>query len=923
MSRGTPVSAPGHLYTWVDVDEHFARLAVNGEWAPWLVEVSAYWDGVELSVAAGTDPAEVWAWLAERLGPLTVDESRETVLLESLVDGETALPVRLLRVDDPVGAVRTPRWNERQVVRELAESLPAPDRPEFRDGGVQVCAFHSFKGGVGRTLHCVALARELAGRGRTGAGGAGRVLLVDADMEAPGISWMVGAQGGRLDFALDDFLALLQGSATAEERARTVALARKFLVNQEHEGVIVLPTTRDATRIGPPRIQPADLLTADRSPYVLTEALAELAAALGADTVLVDLRAGSSELSAPVLLDPRVHRVLVTTVSDQSVQGTVNLLNHLAHHAPSRRGTDPVCSVLITQFQPRDHDSELLQAAAALREAVARTVAGSDEAADDADAGAGGVLPTDQDVTSEPLISPFLASLLALPRSWSEVADRIDRTGLRSVVSGLADALRPPAPPVAAAGAVPDDINVRREKLEVLARTLVYADVADSPQAQDGFLTTEPLLSLVSTHRTEAPIEVVVGAKGSGKTFTYLRMCRCRTWKDFGEAAGVPGIELGAPLVPVLASANLAARVGDQVEEVRSASAKALTGSEPATFPAIRDLVRESLDRNLDDIGWRRVWLACLARAAGLVGTTTQDADRVVTALARAKQAVFVIDGLEDLFQEFSTDPRQQRALRALLTGCPEWLRSLRGRPLGLVVFVRRDLVLAAVPQNTAQFLERHRAYELRWNRTEALRLVAWVCTQARALEAQSVDVRSAAGDQLSELLAPVWGQKLGSDHSREARSEEWFIAALSDFTLQIQARDIVSFLTRAALGSTGDTRWTSRLLAPTAMRRALPVCSAEKIDAIGQENPPVGRLFTHLQQLPESVRKVPFSLESVELDLQQARLLATNGVIFQEGDQYWMPEIYRHGLRFTPSGNGRPRVVSIAKLVGNRAEHG
>ena len=118
--------------------------------------------------------------------------------------------------------------------------------------GVRICAFHSFKGGVGRTLHCVALARELAERGAEAVGGDQRVLLVDADLEAPGISWMVAAQGSRLEFALDDFLALLDGSP-GSDRGRAIAMARKFLLNQEQDGVIVLPTTRDSTRIGPPQ----------------------------------------------------------------------------------------------------------------------------------------------------------------------------------------------------------------------------------------------------------------------------------------------------------------------------------------------------------------------------------------------------------------------------------------------------------------------------------------------------------------------------------------------------------------------------------------------------------------------------------------------------------------------------------------------
>ncbi|MGW3655849.1 ParA family protein [Streptomyces sp. NPDC005151] len=919
MTVKESLPAPSHLYTWVDVDEHFAKLAARGEWEPWLLEVDAYWDSVEFTVAEGTDPEAVWAWLGKRLGPLTVDAGRQAILLESLEDdrNEDALEVHLRSATELTEVTRQPRWSERRIVRQLAEGLPAPDAESFPNG-VRICAFHSFKGGVGRTLHCVALARELAERGAEAVGGGRRVLLVDADLEAPGISWMVAAQGSRLDFALDDFLALLHGS-TGSDRGRAIAMARKFLLNQEQDGVIVLPTTRDTARVGPPRIQPVDLLTHNRPPYILTEALAELAHSVGADTVLIDLRAGTSELSAPILLDPRVHRVFVTTISDQSVQGTTNLLHHLAHRAPSRRSTDPACAVLLTQFQEKEHSTELSEAAATLMEAVARTITSPPDAS-----GEGSDATTvDRDVASEPLSSPFLSPLLALPRGWTDVCERIERTTLRSVVSGLADALSP-LELTESESALPglrDDPQGTREALAKLARSLTYAETA---QVQEDFLPTEALVNLVSTHRTEAPVEIIVGAKGSGKTFTYLRMCRRGTWDAFARAAGVGGVELRAPLVPVLASQNLADELRAEVEEVQKASANELTEGEPASFLSLRDLVTDALDTDMNEVGWRRVWLTCLARAAGL-SATPETAESALTDLARNQRAIFVIDGLEDLFQDFSSNIQQQRALRALLTGCPEWLRSLRGRPLGLVVFVRRDLVLNSVQQNAQQFLERHRAYELRWNRTEALRLVAWVGERARVLTRdESVSIRSAGTKTLSRLLVQMWGQKLGSDRSREARSEEWFLAALSDFNLQIQARDIVYFLAEAASDSAGDEkagRWSDRLLTPSAMRRALPQSSREKISAMELENVPVRTVFRHLQALPEETRKVPFTLESVELDSVQARLLEANGVLFRENDQYWIPEIYRYGLGFGVSNVGRPRVVSITKLIRDRGD--
>jgi MinD-like ATPase involved in chromosome partitioning or flagellar assembly len=906
--------APVHLYTWVDIDEYFAKLATRGEWEPWLLEVDAYWDGVELTVAEDVNPEIVWNWLAERLGPLTVDKSRQVIFLDSLDGDADEIQVRLRTTAEPIDVVRRPQWGERRIVSQLVEGLPAPAAEVFPHD-VRLCAFHSFKGGVGRTLHCVALALELAKRRASPSGLSRRVLLIDADLEAPGISWMVAAEGSRADIALDDFLALLHGSSPGNHE-RVIALARKSLVNQEQDGILILPTTRDTTRIGPPRIQPADLLTPDRSPYFLTEAFAELAYAVGADTCLIDLRAGTGELSAPILLDPRVQRVFVTTISDQSVQGTSNLLNQVGLRAPSRKSTDPACVVLLTQFQEEEHSTELADAAATLAQAVGRTLDWTSSPEDE-----GETSTIDREVTSEPLSSPFVAALLALPRGWADVRERIEQTALRTVVSDLADALRPPD----ATQPAPDSLgaqNERREKLSELARRLTYAETA---RVQEDFLPTEALQNLVLAHRTAAPVEIVVGAKGSGKTFTYLWMCRHGSWKAFGEAAGVGDIELLAPLVPVLAPQNLSDELRIEVENVRRASAEKLSGAAPAELLSLRDLITEALDKDISEVEWRRIWLTCMARATGL-DATPETAEEKITDLARSQRAVFVVDGLEDLFQDFSNNARQQRALRALLTGCPEWLRSLRGLPLGLVVFVRSDLVVNSVPQNAQQFLERYRAYELRWNRTEALRLVAWVCEHAEALRLSAdVDIRRAGSKDLSRLLIQVWGQKLGSDNSREARSEEWFLAALSDFNLQIQARDIVFFLAQAARGSAGEehtTRWTDRLLTPSAMRRALPLSSREKISAMAMENAPVGRLFDRLQQLPEDIRKIlPFTLKSVGLDLTEAQLLEANGVLFREGDQYWIPEIYRHGLGFGGSKVGRPRIVSITKLIRDRGD--
>lgn len=69
-------SHPDHLFTWLDVNLYFAALARQGRWPGWLREIDAYWDGVRVSVAPLTPPDDVWHWLREVLGPLTVEPAR-------------------------------------------------------------------------------------------------------------------------------------------------------------------------------------------------------------------------------------------------------------------------------------------------------------------------------------------------------------------------------------------------------------------------------------------------------------------------------------------------------------------------------------------------------------------------------------------------------------------------------------------------------------------------------------------------------------------------------------------------------------------------------------------------------------------------------------------------------------------------------
>src|SRR5262249_47317488 len=152
---------------------------------------------------------------------------------------------------------------------------------------------------------------------------------------------------------------------------------------------------------------------------------------------------------------------------------------------------------------------------------------------------------------------------------------------------------------------------------------------------------------------------------------------------------------------------------------------------------------------------------------------------------------VFLFDGLEDIFPFLERKDVEQIALGALLQGVPNYLREVPDSPVGIVVFVRADLAKSAIRQNFGQFSQLYEPFALRWNEEEALRLAVWLAMEAglntSSITAKATELMSA--DEAKQALIAIWGRKLGPDNSREARTAEWVIAALSDFRGQIQAR--------------------------------------------------------------------------------------------------------------------------------------
>ena len=414
----------------------------------------------------------------------------------------------------------------------------------------------------------------------------------------------------------------------------------------------------------------------------------------------------------------------------------------------------------------------------------------------------------------------FDSNLLTLATSWDESLTAIRKSPIRDTVQPLASLV--PAQPRTPSVSVPEgSMEAARQGLAEAAGRLVYAEEGEG----EDFLPIAPLSRLTTDHRNQLPVSVVVGAKGAGKTFTYLQVVRRESWQAFVHAAGTGRTNVDAAILPVLRPKNLSGRAPEMLNRASRFAVEALGFTSPLDSVQIRDVVLGWLKQDFHEGQWRENWLDLIAWTVGFRVRESGAGRQLSPELAkREKRLLLVFDGLEDLFQDVTTNPAEKLALRSLLQDVPNWLEQQPDRAIGILVFVRRDMVTAAVVQNSGQLLNRYKPYALRWDKVEALRLVAWIARQAKLFpDAHSVeDISRMEEEVLTEALVALWGRKLGGDQSREGRSAEWVLAALSDFLGQIQARDVVRLLNLAAEKSRGNAQWPDRVLAPVAVRDAV-----------------------------------------------------------------------------------------------------
>lgn len=866
-----------YYFTWHDIEDIFEEK--RSSWPKTWIDVQVYSDCIEIYQNIDEPQESDTQYLKEIFGR-NYSVEKNTLLVDFT---ETCLEIIFQRDDSPK-AERKYAPLFRDVYFQKCEKADT----DF--DGLKMIAFHSYKGGVGRTLSLTAFLRQCSQKYPDK-----KILVVDADVEAPGLTWM--AEAGYRKISYLDILSIMNYEQSSDQMIDKLSnLIKTSTVSVATDKKIIdhyfIPVYREKEQIMNVVARPEQVLLTKENKFYITETIAEIAKKVGADLVLVDLRAGITEYSAPFLFDPRVIKYYVTSTSLQSVKGT----NQILEQVYKKTNADFLKSRILLTMIPETMKPEEIQE-------IENQIVNEVESGADTDNATflrdeyfmelgfdkALVRTTDFNTLCEKLKASELASLMDEQVKSLFVGEQKDETLFE------------------------DEDKVR----DILKRIyeISYAETTAEGTASTNMLVTSSIKEMIKNFKMELPRIVVSGAKGSGKTYIYKQLLQAKTWEKFIEQTGT-SLDAGHEtiIIPLLASIN-SQNMNPLIEECMKYAGQALTGikikknADTINYNTLMNLLETS---ELTRMEWVKQWLDLII---GMFQEDYKDISELDKAFENSgKRVVFVVDGLEDVCADSQTEKndRWKMLLRSLCQNVVNELQRLDYGNIGIIVFARKDMISNAIDTNMEQFRSMYYNYELNWTQTEALRLALWIASKAYPELTEGIDVLNATRSVLTDKLTILWGLKLGRRDSREAFSDRWILAALSDFTGQLQARDIVRFLRYSSEGY-GEAKFVykDRLIMPVDIRKAIGSCAADKYKEIKAEMRNIYEILEKFEKM-KGIKTLPLTLDKIELTGDEISKLEAQGYLKISDEKYYLPEIIRLPLGFTYERGARPKVLSL-----------
>lgn len=868
------------LYTWKDVER---KLLLNkNKWNIVISAIETYIDTVVIHINKESDK-KLANGILSHIFEKNYDQTNNQINLDfpdRYMSIEWEVDENPFKKDVITPLFRSVLYQQSAYCSELLhQELP----------GSPVLAFHSYKGGVGRTLSLLAFAK--AWSELKPVKNPKRLLIVDADLEAPGITWLTNSiVETRISFL--DLLDLAQEKDSIEEVLALVTdklSDMTFTMETEKSLVehVVLPAYRYKEQLIDMYASPESLADSYSKKYIISELLSRLGTKVNAELVLVDLRAGLSEFSAPLLFDPRVKKYIVTSTSYQSVQGTKLLLEQLSKGLPLNDENSKIPEIFLTKVQDNEDVADTVSELVSVYE---------QHMTED------NLSRLDNIVTPLPFASELI-HLESLDKIMKSLSGRDFYFHILEMVKS--------SYPFQEVKAESDSA-----RLEIVYKINDCAKKQRSAEGGSslGVLMTNPIYNLIKKYKNTIPCTVIMGAKGSGKTFLYWEILSKKTWGNFITSTEKNGSQISdhdcIMMLPLLASGD-GSRFQDILESVIAAfNQLQLSEINKLAYADVKDKLCEFLKRDYDVLQWKELWKRVILEA--FFHNAYSSLDELESQLEEKQvKAVFVIDGLEEIFQNTFSSGNEKRAIAALCRDLMEEMKT-KYKNLGFMVFLRKDLAQDSLKGNFEPFFSLYRPFQLQWTSTEALRLAVWLVNQAvEGFYEEDVALEKAPGNVLDKELSKLWGVKLGKPASNEAYSSRWIVAALSDFNGQLQARDIIRFLEQAT-EKPGKAVYPDRYIMPAEIKRAASSCSLQKMDEIRQEFKALQPVFEKLESAPKENKILPFSSQTFGFTQAEESLMKQEGYLRVEEDKYYLPEMFRHALKFKYAKGARPKVLSF-----------
>lgn len=485
------------IFTWHDIE----RKINKAKWPKSWNRVDVYHDEVVINICPEIHDPEEDKQLFENIfekffdGESIENEFDHTKLTVLYEEGDQT--DRFRRADAPLF---------KDISLENKAESKVPKLP-----GAPVMAFHSYKGGVGRTLSLIALAKGIAEL----YGDKKKVLIIDSDLEAPGLTWMIN--GGQEHAAISylDVLSLMHFHDINTELAEKIAgLVRKSSLTISTEKLetehYFLPVYREKEQLLDIFSSPEKIIANQNNKYIISEFLSMIGAALEADIVLVDLRAGVTESSAPFLFDPRVQKYFVTSTSMQSIKGTQMLLEEIQQKISGNLWES---KILLTMIPPEMEENTIRQIEDELLETIEREIDSKDMT----------ILREDYLVRVR-FDSPFISL-----GDFSQICSMLKGKRLLDIMEENAESIFDNGQE--ADGAILPLREVR-ETLQCLHNLAAVEITAEGTRSMN-MLATASIREIVKDYQDEVPQIAVLGEKGSGKTYLYKQMLAAKTWAGF------------------------------------------------------------------------------------------------------------------------------------------------------------------------------------------------------------------------------------------------------------------------------------------------------------------------------------------------------------------------------------------------------